>query len=486
MKPDSVAKGGLSVATARAVGMIFSFLLFLSLARQSESGAAIFRTLVVFLYIAEFLGLLGTQRWLIIELVKPGHQRKVLFINALTYALIISCCIGSIYLIISYSGMYGDAISLGLRYIAFGAIGSAFLMCIQSTLVGVGLSSKVGLLNLVENVTRALIGLALVYLKQNVLSIIIVFVLMRWAIVVAGLIVVLHKLEGPRVSPRMSMLKLFFKQTPQFAMIMVAFLTMRNAGFILLPAISSNRETARFAVPYQLYDLLLLLPTMLALSSSYIFAASAARSQASLRLAIMRLLSITSMYILPLVAISLALGKHILVLLVGMRYANAAPTFSILMVAAPLMTIDQVLSQAMISSKQYRNDRIAVSVGATCAVILTFMLGRAYGATGAAAAFLVSVFVTVSGRFLLSKGLLKFREVVLVTWKPAISGVFAYVTATGLASFTHIMGWDILNLVWPIIAAIGLAAYAVSLFALGGLSTRQRRRMKRLLFQREL
>ena len=69
---DSVARGGATIVLARITGMGFAFLLFVLLARQSEVEAGVFRSVTTFLVIAEFLGLLGTQRWLVVAIAPPG------------------------------------------------------------------------------------------------------------------------------------------------------------------------------------------------------------------------------------------------------------------------------------------------------------------------------------------------------------------------------------------------------------------------------
>ncbi|MDA8093262.1 MAG: hypothetical protein M0T84_04995 [Betaproteobacteria bacterium] len=483
MKRDSVAKGGLSVALARAVGMGFSFLLFLALARQSEQAAAVFRTLAVFLFIAEFLGLLGTQRWLVVELAPQGRQRRQLFLNALAYALAVSSGIGLVYVIVSYCGVYDASISAGLRYAAAGALGSAWLLCIQSTLVGVGLSSRVALLNVVENIVRSGIGLALVALKASVLSIILVFVLTRWVVVIAGLAIVFRQLEGTGMRPSMEGLKAFARQTPQFAIIMASFLTIRNAGLILLPALAGTRIAASYVVPYQLYDLLLLLPTMLAHSASHMFASRAARSPAALRLAMVRMLSITSLYVLPLAGLALVLGRDVIVMLAGPRYLAAAPIFAVLMVAAPLITVDQVLSLGMTSSKAYGKDRTAVSIGATFALASTFALAKPYGALGAAIAFLGAVALTLESRLIMAGNMMRPRELFLIVWKPGLASLFACLAALGLKALTGAAGGFLASTGWVIAGVAGLSVYAAGLYGLGALSGARRLRMRRFLFR---
>ncbi|MGH6888116.1 MAG: polysaccharide biosynthesis C-terminal domain-containing protein [Rhizomicrobium sp.] len=464
--------------------MAFSFLLFMLLARQSQVTAAVFRTSVAYLVIAEFLGLLGTHRWLAVEIAMRGPERRPLFVTGIAYALLVSTGIAVVYYIISYSGIYSGNISVALRFVACGALASACLTCIQTTLVGMGYSSQVGLLNLTENVIRALIGIALVLLKQPVLSIIIVFVATRWGIMIVGLAVTLIRLGGSDIRPRKDFFKLFLRQTPQFAGIMVAFLCIRNAALIVLPAISGERETALFAVPYQLYDLLLLAPTILALTSTFVLTRTAAQSRASLRLAIMRLLTITVSYTLPLTALSIAFSKNILVFLAGSRYAGATLPFSVLVIAAPLMALDQVLSQAMISDGQFRNDRIAVTFGAICAVIGTVALGSLYGALGAAVAFVSATIVTLLGRFYLSGKLLKARDLLLIARKPALASILAYFVSIALLWFTRMAGSDIVRYTWPALAAVGLVVSATVMVMLGGLSRRKCRRMGLFLLGR--
>lgn len=485
MKSDSIARGGLSVVGGRAVGMLFSFLLFMLLARQSEATVAIFRTSIAFLILPEFLGLLGTHRWLAVELGLRRSDRKPLFAGSVVFSLIVSIGIAAIYLILSYTGIYKEGISAGLRLVAFGAVASAFLTCIQATLVGIGNSSLVGLLNFAENVSRALIGIALILLHYSVLSIITIFVLVRWAIVILGFSIVIPRLEGRKLVPQKAIVKLFLQKTPQFAVIMAAFLVLRNAALIMLPALSGTRETALFAVPYQLYDLLLLVPTILVLTSGFALTQSANQSRASLRLAILRLLRITLNYLLPASALAIAFGTKILVFLAGNSYADATLPLAVLVIAAPLMAIDQVLSQAMVSDRQFRNDCIAVSIGAVCAVGATFVLGRSYGALGAAIALLAALIVTLIVRFCLSDRLLRARELILIIWRPVLASFFAYVLSVSLLALAQFVSTGIVRYTWPLFAVLGFALFCFALNELGGLSQHKLRSMWRFLSHNE-
>lgn len=481
---DSVARGGATIVLARVIGMGFAFLLFVLLARQSEVEAGVFRSVTTFLVIAEFLGLLGTQRWLVVAIAPPGAERSELFIAGCMLAAATALLIALFYLAIALSGIYGDDISLGIGLAALATLPAALLTNVQTALVGIGLSQRMGWLNLLENATRSLISIALVLLGMHVLTIVVVFVVCRWLATLTGLYMVMRELGGGIRMPPRETLHALLRQIPRFAVIMGSFLVIRNAALVMLPALVDEREVALFAVPYQLYDLALLIPTILAISSNFLFVSCADRGPGSLRWVVMQLWSLTSVFLMPVVMLSLVFGGDLLHALFGNRYDDSVLPFYLLMLAALLMALDQVLSQVMQSSRRFHEDTVAIASAAVLMLAGTATLGSAWGALGAALTFLVVMIYLVALRLAQLRRLIRPSLMLWLIWRQTVA---ALTVGTFLWLLRHRLLADLDWKVWawlPPASLLAVTLYLLLLKRLGGMKPSKRARVRRFLTSR--
>lgn len=472
------------IILARVIGMGFAFLLFVMLARQSDVQAGVFRLLATYLVISELIGLLGTQRWLVVEIGQEVTRRGQLFLAGSALALMTAVLVALVYLGISFSGWYGSDISEGLQLTALAAIPAALLTNIQTTLLAVGMSQRIGLLNLCENVARSVIGIGCVLSGWGALSVIVIFVACRWLTTLIGLAIIVRTLEWGGWRLRSELLYELIRQVPRFALIMLAFLLMRNAALLLLPILADEREVALFAVPYQFYDIALLVPTILALSSNSLFVNRAARGSRALRWAISQLWSLTAMFLLPLVMLSMVFGADLLLAIFGQRYASSVSALYWLMLGALLMALDQVLSQAMQATKRFREDAISTLCGASVALVGTIQLGGAWGAAGAAFALLITLMCVLVVRFIMLRTLVSAGFMFNLAWKPLITVVMVgllFWLARYLVSQTAPM-----LLAWGWLPASVLAAlvYWLLLKRSGALKPSKRGRVRQFLSSR--
>lgn len=481
-KTDSVAKGGGAIAFARLLGMALSFLLFLILARQSAADVGIFRTVVTYIVIAEFLGMLGLHRWLATEIAPEGGHRWSLFLAINVFTIAFSALLMFVYLGISYIDFYSNDLNLGLRLGALAVIPSGIFACVQSTLIGIGQTKQLAKYHLSENVLRCGISIGLIMLKQPLHYVIWVFVLTRWSVALCGLQFIRTLMNGSYFKFDFNILKEITKQAPKFAVITLAFLLLRNAGLTLLPALKSESEAAVFAVAYQLFDMMLILPSVLAVSSGNLFVNKAIISNTSLKKAALHLMMITAITIFPFIAITAGFSKNLLLFLYGHHYETAQFALMILMIAAGLSMVDQVLSQVMASKKEYKQDMISIVVGGCSAVILTVVGAHFYGASGTALALTISFFITVVIRLHLLKTLLSLKLILLSTWKAFFASLLTFLICNISIHLPIFSGFSTSRFLWLILVPIALIFYAMIIYLLGGVGPAKIRRMKHFLF----
>lgn len=486
-KTDSAARGGAIIMLARVIGMACGFVLFAMLARQSELEAGVFRTVATFMVIAEFLGLLGTQRWLAVEVAPDGARRWQLFVAGSALAVGTGTLIALVYAAVSFTDIYGHDIARGLQFAVLSTVAAALLTNVQTLLVGIGFSRRMGQLNLLENVVRSLLSIGCLLAQMHVLSIIVIFVICRWLVTLAGMWLVVRELRPIRQGgwwPETGVMQELLQQIPRFALIMGAFLLMRNAAMIMLPALVDEREVALFAVPYQIYDLALLVPSILAISTNYLFARQASRGRGALRWVVVQLWSITSAFVLPLITLAFVFGSDMLRAVFSHRYDASLPAFYLLMCAVPLMALDQVLSQTMQSARRFREDALAVCTGAVLVLLGTLLLGRLWGATGAAATLLAAIVFIVGLRLYLLGSTLQAGFLLRLVQRPLLACILLALVMGLLRLSLQFTPLLLQQWAWLPLSAGGLLLYVWLLRRLGALRPGKRARVRKFLFIR--
>lgn len=483
-KKESVAKGGGSIAIARILGMVFSFLLFLFLARQSAADAGIFRTAVTYILIAEFLGMLGLHRWLATEIAMEGKHQWPLFVATNFFTLCISCLLSAVYIAVSYSHLYSHELNQSILVSTLAVIPSGIYSCVQSALMGIGRNHAVGRLNFLENFSRSIISIGLVAMEFPVVYIVWVFVIMRWCVALAGWFMLKNILHGHDWKPQFALVRQVAREAPRFAMIIVAFLVLKNAAMVLLPALTSEVEAAEFAVAYQLFDLILVIPSVLAITSNNLFVSKANTSDGALRKVSTQLITLTSIALFPLIAITAGFAEYFLQFLYGQHYLASKACLMMLMLAAGLMMIDQVLSQMMLARKNYHHDMISISAGGVTAAILTVWLAYQAGAFGAAVALMIAIVMTICVRLFLLRNVFPLQLLVLSVWRPTLAATVVFsaiLLVSHLDSFAFLADskWQ-----WMLFVPIFMILYTIIVSLLGGITLARRLRMKHFLFHR--
>ncbi len=483
---DSVAKGGSSVALARIVGMAFSFLLFLLLARHSANDAAVFRTVMTYILISESIGMLGMQRWLANEIAPDNMNRWRLFMSANAFTLGFTIILSVIYVAIAQVGIYTTEFNQGLYLGALAVIPSGIYMCLQACMIGIGRNQLMGRMNMFENLTRCTIAIALILFDQPVMSIIWVFVITRWAASIYGFIQLKQLFTADKTiiswkSDHQVVAKMI-KEMPKFAFIVAAFVLLRNAGLVILPAYSNAIETATYAVGYQLFDLILVIPSVLAVTSTHVFANKAIASQAALKKASIQLISISSLALFPLIAITAGFAQQFIHMLYGDKYSHGQISLVILMMASGLAMIDQVLSQIMLAKKDYRQDMVAIVVGAIVVLIFTLILSKNLGAQGAAIALALGLAITILARMVQLKKTFGSKLLFISTWKQIFASFMVY----GLIYFCGTMPALAMlyqsNYLWILGVPVAFGLYVFMIYFLGCLKRSQLYRMRQFLF----
>lgn len=482
-KRDSVAKGGSSVALARMVGMVFSFLLFILLARQSAEAAGVFKTVMTYVIIAESMSMLGLQRWLATEIATLDKERWALFWTTTVFTLLISLLLCLVYVGVTVTGIYEAQVNQGVLLGTLAVIPSGIYASVQSALLGNGQSHYLGKLNMVENLSRCAIGIVLILQHQSVYWLIAVFVLARWVVALQGFYYLQRQLTHTSYKISKYFLTKLKHAAPKFALIIAASLILRNAGLLVIPALSTLTEAGRFAVSYQLYDLMLILPSVLAMTSIHLFSNKASDSRTGLKQAAMHLAAVTAIAIFPITAITGAFSEQVITLFYGNKYLHGEQTLMILMLAAALTIIDIVLSQIMQAKKDYHNDMISIVIAAFVTAISTYFFTSSLGANGAAFALALGLLVNIVVRCVLLKHVFAWQLLCLSTWRPAVASTLVFLSFRYGLKLGYLPWHDPEGFLWLVWLPAAVLVYLPMLWILGGLKRSHYLRWHRFLFK---
>ena len=275
----------------------------------------------------------------------------------------------------------------------------------------------------------------------------------------------------------------FLSQVPNLALSMLGFLAIRNAAMVLLPWFRDAFAAGTYAAPYQLFDLLLLIPTVLTISTNHAFVESARHSLSSQRRSTNELASITATYVFPLAAVGCVLARPIIELLFGPAYDGSIVPFQLLLLAAPIVSLDQVFSLSMVTAGDYRSDRICLVAGALTVIAACCLLSGPWGAAGAATGLLLGAAVNLALRLHFMRGVLRARLLAGSLRLPAL----ATAAAAGfvwLALATAAPAGEPPRAAALLLAPLGGAAYLAALYLSGGLSRRRLGRLQAFVARR--
>jgi O-antigen/teichoic acid export membrane protein len=483
MATGSVIKGSSLLIVGRAVGMVCGFLLFMLLTRRSTEIVGAFRVSITFLTITEFLPLLGMHRWLAAEIGREVEQQYAIFAMACRFALGVAILCGAVYLGVANSGAYGPELSACLKIVAATAIASAINLCVLSALVGLGYSHHAGLLSLAETVVRSGLAILLVILGADLFAILLVFMGARYATAAVGFALVHAHIRDTWPPVGRGLFQSFLSRVPNLALSLIGFLVLRNAGILLLPLFQGDAEAGLYAAAFQLFDLVLMVPTVLTISTNYMFVRSSERSVSALRHRTNQLVGITALLVAPAAVIGGVLARPVIEILFGTGFDASVLPFRLLLLASIVVSFDQILALSMVVSARYEADRQCMLLGALVTVAATCLMSGRWGATGATAAFLLGATCTLALRLQLMRWIIRAPPLVEAAWRPAAAAAVAGVAVWAALRWVDVGGRFPFAL-GLLLAAFGGIVYCIALYWGGGFTRKRLREVQTFMARR--
>ncbi len=179
-----------------------------------------------------------------------------------------------------------------------------------------------------------------------------------------------------------------FRRSIPFSWSVVMIQVYYTTDFLIIGALKGTKPVGQYGVAYRLPTIVISVILVWGSAAYPYLARQGARDVLALRAHIGRATSVALIIAASLVAITLPLGRELIVEIFGAAYAPAGTAFVILMANAGVVVASVDLVNVLLAARDERRYAIAVTVGAIVNTALNFALIPGLGIAGAATATL--------------------------------------------------------------------------------------------------
>lgn len=321
---------------------------------------------------------------------------------------------------------------VALSWLALALVPTVWTLAAEAVLVGRELLRAVVGVNLAESAWRVLAAIWLVAGDADLDAFMACFCAGRWLAAVAY---ALHPvLRGAWRPARWAAVQALATHTPTFLAITLVTALATRLDLLVLPSLVGVGAAGVYAAAARVNDAALLASTMMLVVVFPVLSRWFVHDRARFLTLMARTLRWALVLGVPAALIGMALAPWVVSWLYPPDLQGAAPVLQVLLLAAWWMTLDQLLSTAMLAAQAQRADLRCMLVGLGALVPLLVGLSLWQGAPGAAAALVLALALRVLARLAWAQralpvdGLLALAGRCLVAAAAAL-GVFAWAQA---------------------------------------------------------
>lgn len=370
-----------------------SVLLWMVLARWRDAPEVGRFTIAMSVYLI-FSGLctLGLGPYLVSEFTRRKDQQAHLSFTASATVFLSLCSIGFAVLM-CVTGFFVSASSevrLTIALLSLAVLPTGLIVIAEAVFIANGKTRVVALANTIENILRTLIPLLLVLRGSGLAMIALAFVVARLAACLVYAIAARGRWSALRLARRQEVIALS-RNTPTFAGITILSAIHWQVAALLLGTLSSEVAVAQYGVASRF-----LVPVAVLLTSyTSVIQPEATRraavSQALLGAFLSRALRYVMVLALPFVVGTWLLAREALTWLFGAPYGDAAHVLGWLGTSALPLCLVMIVARGLVATNQQRIDLLGNVIAVVTCCLFSLLLIPWYGASGAAAAHLLSM-----------------------------------------------------------------------------------------------
>lgn len=411
-----------SVSVMRLMTAAFSFVLFMWLARSW--GAELlgeFSTLFTYFMFILQLPLLGLHIVLARDVATRAESVSAFFTNALVIALPVSIVL---LLVMGLIGqwLYPESMHMAFWLVGVSSIPMAFVVAAEALLTGRENMHVIAMVNIVETVVRVCMSLILVALGLGVTALFIAFLAAKL------LAVALYWYRG-RLGCEFSLSSIawsqiiaYLKKSPLFFGILLLSVGIGRFDFIFLSVFASMREVGMYSAPFKIYEMGLMVPSVITLVLFPMFARAFNESRLGFEQMYSTMFQVTFLVGFPSVVIFSAMADSLVPFIFGAEYAESALVLQVLAFAILFIAMDQVLTVVVLAG--HREDLelkiLCISFGIYILLLMTLIPTLSY--LGAAVATLITTSFKFFLRYFWVSRVMSLPGAIKLLFKPMLAG----------------------------------------------------------------
>ncbi len=452
-----IARNLASMSAMRLGSALIAFVLFWFLARAGDAaflGAYAF-LLGIFAFLQQ-LPLLGLHLAVVRDISADRESAPIIVANLGTLGLLAALVMGLGVALVGL-GFYPQDMHMAFMLLGLSMVPTAWTSLSEAILIGRQEMGAVAGVNLAEAVWRAVASALVFEWGAGLGGLFVVFLFGRFA-------AALYYWLSPRI-PRWRAHLLDWRRLrgdlaagPVFLGITVLSAAISRFDIFFLSRLGSFSDVGIYAIAARMYEAALMAPSVIAAVLYPVFSRAAGAERRAMSAMLAK--SVYWIFVLAVPgSVSVLLLAHPLISgIFGGSYAAAAAALQVLMGALLLVTLNQVLTLALLACGEQRCDLYSLLAAALANVLLLSILVPSMGLLGAAWAVLGTMLVQLGMRYGYVRLRLGMRPGLGRLWRP------------GIAGFVMLgVGW-VLRL-QPAVVVLGcsLLAYGFVLFLAGGL-----------------
>jgi O-antigen/teichoic acid export membrane protein len=459
-----------SAAFMRLVSAGLSFVFFVLLARaRGDVALGEFSTVLAFFIFSQNLPLLGLHLALIRDVSADHASLPRLGANAAVLGLAASIpCAAALGLVGLF--LYPPSTHAAFALVALSLIPSAVIAVSESLLTAQERVDVVATLSVAENLARVLLWLGVLWSGLSTTAFFAVLLATRVGAVAAHYRWGRLRPLARRALVDATVLRRLLGMCPTFLAILLLAAGINRLDFLVLSRMGTLKDVGLYAAAYRVYEMALMVPQLLSVALYPALSRAIQRSPEASAEIVRKVFRVYTLLGVPCAVLLLYGSAPLLQLIYGARFETAHVALEWLVAAPLLAALDQVLTTVLFAHHRQNLDLkvLIVSCG-TYAVLLGTLIPR-HGYEGAAAATLIVAALQVAFRYWIVRTRLGMQGLLSVLARPLAAGLV-------MAVVCH------LTSALPLVAtaAAALAAYAVALPALGGLSWSELRGLRSAL-----
>ncbi|MDQ7054812.1 MAG: oligosaccharide flippase family protein [candidate division KSB1 bacterium] len=389
-------KNTTALVVAKGIQPLISLFLIITITKKLDvSGLGAYITILSFVEIFQIIAAFGLRNLLTRE-VAQNRDRAGSYFAAVPMITIISSGAAMAVMILAVHLLSKEPIvEKGAIIISLSLVAAAMAEAYEGIIGGFEKLSRVGLAWFIENVSRVLISIALLFAGFGLFSLLWVYIAVRYLKAIYYYFYIRRLIGSQPASVSWPFIKELLVQARVFALIMVCVMIYWKADVVMLQSMKTTDDVGYYSAAHRIFMMARILVTGFMTSFfpviANLYKTSAAQFEKACKQAIRFLVIIT----VPIaIAVSL-LARPILMFVFGEDLLPSVLVLQILIWVVVPYGISQVFAYALVSSNRQRFDLYVNILSMFANLLLNYLLIPKYNYYGAAAATLISIHIYV-------------------------------------------------------------------------------------------